>query len=162
LTSATGGVYFDLAVTGHPQRIAWTSANSPVGFLALDRNGNGIIDNGRELFGNFTQLSDGTLAANGFEALREFDVNRDGRIDAADPVFGQLRLWFDRNHNGFSEPDELFTLAAVGIDAIFTRYTEGSRTDEYGNRYRFAGTATIDRRRSDNTRRVFDVFFIGL
>lgn len=159
LTSATDGVFFDLAATGQPERIAWTLPDAPVGFLALDRNGNGAIDDGRELFGNFTRKSDGSLAANGFDALTEFDVNRDGVLDGRDPVFGQLRLWFDRNHNGRSEPDELVSLATAGVNAILTAYTESDRTDKFGNRYKFVGTAVLSQQR---LRRIFDVFLIGL
>lgn len=161
LTSAADGVYFDLRATGHPQRIGWTRADAPVGFLALDRNWNGQIDDGRELFGNFTVRSDGTRARNGFEALKDFDLNDDGKIDTTDAVFSQLRLWFDRNHNGRSEPEELMSLAAVGIDAIFTAYTESPRKDRFGNSYRFVGTATIENHRKDLTRRIFDVFFVS-
>ena len=54
LTSAEDGVVFDIVGDGHPIRIAWTAADSGTAFLALDRNHNGKIDNGKELFGNFT------------------------------------------------------------------------------------------------------------
>jgi len=158
LTSAADGVEFDLRADGHAEVVAWTRPDAPIAFLALDRNGNGTIDNGRELFGNFTLKADGTRATNGFEALKSFDENHDGKIDATDAIFGQLRLWFDRNHDGRSESAELMTLSEAGVDAIYTDYTVSSRTDRHGNEYRFAGTAVLDRHNKDTERRIFDVF----
>lgn len=75
-SSAEEGVPFDLTGNGVPRRYAWP-VSAGDGWLALDRNGNGLIDNGRELFGDRTILADGTSAANGFTALAELDVNGD-------------------------------------------------------------------------------------
>lgn len=69
LTSAEHGVWFDINATGQPKRVAWTKRNDDVAFLVLDRNGNGVIDDGTELFGTATVRSDGTRALNGFDAL---------------------------------------------------------------------------------------------
>jgi hypothetical protein len=158
LTSATDGVMFDLTADGHKEQVAWTRPDSPVGFLALDRNRNGVIDDGSELFGNFTWRSDGTQGPNGFEALKDLDANHDGVIDGSDPVFQQLVLWFDRNHNGYSESSELLPLGQAGIETIGTAYFESPRKDRYGNWYRFAGRATLDRAGHGVDRRIFDVF----
>jgi hypothetical protein len=160
LTSAIDGVIFDINADGAPERVAWTSADSQVGFLVWDRNQNGVIDNGSELFGTATRLRHGKLAANGFEALREWDSNRDRRIDSSDPVYGSLRLWFDVNHNGYSESDELLSLQSVGILSIETDYRETSRRDRYGNWYRYEGPAVMRLDEERVLRRVFDVFLV--
>jgi len=131
-SGAADGVLFDFAVTGTPQRIAWPRTGDNA-WLVLDRNGNGTIDNGRELFGNRTQLADGTLAPHGFDALAELDLNGDGVIDRNDAEFERLALWRDTMRDGISERSELLTLRAAGVVAISVNYRESRRTDEYGN-----------------------------
>jgi hypothetical protein len=140
MTDAIGGVPFDILNDNVPVQLSWTTPGSTNAFLALDRNGNGKIDSGAELFGNITPQPP-AIEANGFKALAEFDKpesggNNDGKIDQRDVIFNQLRLWQDLNHNGISEFSELTPLATA-ISAIDLTYKESKRIDEYGNRFRY-------------------------
>lgn len=141
LTSAAAGVLFDIRGDGHPVQIAWTAPGYRNAFLALDRNHNGTIDNGTELFGNFTPQPR-TPHPNGFVALAEFDRpenggNQDGVIDERDAAFGHLLLWIDENHDGIAQPGELHSLAEMGVHALSLRYQESQRRDEFGNLFRY-------------------------
>lgn len=164
LTGLADPVWFDIDADGGADLISWTERSE--GILALDRNGNGTIDDGGELFGNATLLADGTRASNGYLALAELDSwafggNGDEFIDSADALFGSLRMWTDHDHDGISQPEELQTLAETSIRRIEVNYRRSHRTDRYGNEFRFLGRAW---RAGDNgvvhPLLTWDVFFL--
>jgi hypothetical protein len=159
---AQDGVNFDFNKDGAKERMAWTLAGSDDAWLALDRNNNGKIDDGSELFGNATPQPV-VEKPNGFLALGEFDRmisggNEDGLIDSRDLVYPKLRLWRDLNHNGISENSELFTLADSRVASVWLKYEEVKQVDEFGNAYRFKGVMVRLERQGYVQRTIWDVF----
>jgi len=112
---------FDLDGNGREERTGWLTKSA--GLLAIDLNGNGRIDSGRELFGEATRLADGTAAANGYAAMAQYDSNHDGMIDSQEAVFSMLRVWQDVNEDGVSASYELKKLSDLGITSLATGYT---------------------------------------
>lgn len=158
LSGADDPVSFDLDADGARERITWTAPSAPMAFLALDRNGNGIVDDGSELFGNHTPLPTGGTAAGGFAALAAFDANGDGVIDSADPVWPQLLLWVDANHDGVCQPEEVTRLAMSGITALAWAAHWTGRRDANGNVFRYEAIYY----RGSIARPYYDIYFLRL
>lgn len=126
ITPLSRGVLFDADGDTIKTGTAWAGADD--GMLVWDRNGNGLIDSGRELFGDETVLANGTKAAHGFAALSELDVGStvggatvgagDSVFDAKDAQFSNLHIWRDLNQDGVNQAGELQTLAQTGITSI--------------------------------------------
>lgn len=153
--SLGAGVAFDHAGDGARERTGWVGADD--GLLALDLSGDGRINSGRELFGNYTWLdTQGSRAAHGFQALARYDDNGDGKIDAQDAIFGRLLVWQDRNLDGLSSADELSSLADRGVKSIGTAYETSNKVDGNDNERRQVGLyETTD----GQLRQVHDVWF---
>ena len=137
-----GGAYFDHNGDGVSHRSSWISKED--GILAYDRNGNGKIDDGGELFGNFTQIKDKDgnqrLAKDGYEALKEFDSNNDGLIDNKDDKFKDLKIWQDANSNGISDEGELKSLDELGIASLSLNHNEVNEDLGGGNTLSLKGS----------------------
>jgi hypothetical protein len=172
LTSPENGVVFDLNNDGFAEQISWTRPDSDDAWLAMDRNGNGRIDNGSELFGNATPayadrpepLSDNGFVALGFAEHPSYGASiADRVIDAQDAIFAKLLLWRDVNHNGVSEPEELQPVTTSSLVAISKEYRLSKRRDRHGNEFRQKGKAwfmTDDGNRMPDT--VYDVWLRNL
>jgi hypothetical protein len=161
-TNADNGVDFDFFATGKKVRISWTASGSHNAWLVLDRNNNGRIDDGTEMFGNISPQPKSDHP-NGFLALAVYDLpenggNGDGIIDSRDKIYSSLRLWIDANHNGISEPDELFALHEFDVVSIDLSYTLSDRVDEFGNHFRYKSTIIDSLNSAD--RIIYDVFLV--
>ncbi|HEX8408305.1 MAG TPA: hypothetical protein VF883_05535 [Thermoanaerobaculia bacterium] len=148
-------VAFDIDGDGFRNRMTWTSGNSSLAFLAVDRNGNGRIDSGAELFGNWTPLAPGRRAVNGFQALEAYDTNSDRQVGAEDTNWSDLLLWIDRNHDGISQAGELQYVAESEIRAFELVYHWTGRHDKRGNYFAYQALARVGNER----RSLYDIYF---
>ena len=131
--SAADGVHFDLTGTGNGtgnsgQKVGWTGDGDAL--LVRDRNGDGIINDGRELYGVATQNALGQRMGNGYAALASEDSNNDGKINAKDANFGELKLWVDANHDGKTDAGELKGLVEMGVVELNLDYAITARVDK--------------------------------
>lgn len=148
LALSSSGVRFDLNSDGNAEATGWIAASEAL--LVRDRNGDGRIDSGRELFGDHTLLRNGEQAEHGFAALADLDSNRDGQIDARDTAWGELGLWRDSNSNGSLDSGEWLTLSSQSITSLGLTFSPGSGLDAQGNDLRLAGHYT----RQDGSQRL--------
>ena len=172
LTDALRGVNFDLNNDGIPERISWTAPGADLAFLAMDRDGDGMITNGSELFGNFTVpgLGDGFLA---LKHLADLETGGDSpNLSAEHPLAAKLVLWTDTNHDGISQPSEMVPLVSR-VTTIGFDYRVVSRKDGFGNTFRYKGWAEIRTAPGQNNsknlkelkeraRDIYDVGFVSL
>ena len=148
LLPASGAILFDHNADGIKTGTGWVHPND--GFLVRDLNGNGVIDTGRELFGEDTLKSNGALAAEGFDALRELDSNSDGQITNLDTAFNELKVWRDLNQDGISQANELSTLGQLNITSINTNGTDaGPQARQLINNNRVALSSTFTQNTTD-------------
>ena len=134
------GSLFDHNRDGIRTATGWVAADD--GLLVRDLNGNGKIDNGGELFGDNTLLKNGNTAAHGYAALADLDDNGDGKIDASDAAFADLRVWRDLNQDGESQSNELLTLQDLGIQSLNTAYKDSNKNLGNGNTLAQTGSYT--------------------
>ena len=165
LTGSRHGVDFDIDADGVLERIGWTAPSTQDAFLARDLNMNGQIDDGKELFGNATELFDGTTADHGYIALSELDEpelggNGNGYLEKADAWYRDLLLWTDANHDGATQPDELSGLLERDILALDLAYSPSQETDSHGNRFAFVSTVYAVQNGRLVRRAMADVFFV--
>ena len=164
LTSAANGVKFDISGNGYPVQLGWTAPGVGNAFLCLPDT-NGACDDGTDLFGNNTPQPP-SQTPNGFAALAVYDQpanggNGDGIIDSRDAIFASLRLWIDANHDGISQPNEIYTLPALGVYSISLNYQLSERTDQYGNLFRYKAVVNPNDLDASHVGRIaYDVFFV--
>lgn len=166
-------INFDHDGDGFAELTGWVAAGT--GALVLDTNGNSTLDTGAELFGDFTPLGPvdsngkplgGQYAANGFQALSQYDRNGDGKINANDPIWSQLKVWI-------YEPDALgnlviadpgasgrmIALSDLGITAINLASTAAS-VDQSGNTVSRLGTFEITDANGTRTQTIAEVHLV--
>lgn len=134
------------------KKIYWVEKDAPGYFLAIDKNGNGTIDSGEELFGDAREL-------NGFKALEKYDDNKDGVINAKDKVFKKLLLWRDKNGDGIAQKDEIVSLSSLGVTEI--SLTVSNTASSFGQRAKYDRVSTFKFKRGGKTQQgtVLDILF---
>jgi hypothetical protein len=153
--SYSAGVKFDVFADGSSVNTGWVSSSD--GLLVLDRNHDGLITDGSELFGTATQLANGNKAPNGYAALRESDSNGDGVIDNKDSIYADLHVWVDANSDGKSQAGELKTLLNAGVASIGLQDTATLSKDN-GN---LIGLTSSYQTTDGSTHATADVWFVA-
>ncbi len=132
IEDANNKVRFDLKGNGRKELVGWIYPY--MGFLALDWNNNGRIDNGRELFGEFAAGMDSQKFANGYLALATLDSDGNKKIDSRDERFANLRIWVDENIDGISQFHEIKPLSFYNITSLDVEYESRDTTKDISNR----------------------------
>ena len=132
------GRHFDHDGNGFAEQTGWVGADD--GLLIRDREPGAAITSGSQLFGDFTLLSNGKMAAHGFEALADLDDNHDGVIDQADAAWAELAIWKDSNSDAYLDPGERLSLEQAGVRQLRLSYRNGSQVDSQGNQHLQLGT----------------------
>ncbi len=153
-TGLAAGIHFDHDGDGFRELSGFITADN--GFLVLDRNEDGKINDGTELFGDNTRLFNGDIAVHGFAALSEMDDDKSGVIDKGDTIFDKLRIFQDFNQNGITDDGELFSLADKKIAGLNLDYDESPQMDKFGNLHRQVGSFIME---SGESRTMTDVVF---
>ncbi|CDG95127.1 Complete genome; segment 14/17 (modular protein) [Xenorhabdus bovienii str. puntauvense] len=149
-----GNIFFDHDNNGIIESSGWIESNSA--FLVWDKNKDGKINNGNELFGNNSILKNGTQADNGFAALADLDDNNDGVFDQNDSLWNSLELWIDYNRDAITDSRELHKLSESGISSINLAYKENGFKDINGNVHKLESTVNWN---NGNITKIVDVYF---
>lgn len=148
LTNST--VTWDLDEDGYTEHTGWAGGDD--GFLAIDINGDGVVTDHTELFGNATQ--------DGFTILANYDTNADNVIDSTDTQFTDLLVWQDVNEDGVSESSEIFSLADLNIVSIDLNAATPYQLFQEGHHITHTSTYTVDDGVSGpQTLDIYDVWF---
>jgi serine-aspartate repeat-containing protein C/D/E len=144
--SINKGVTFDILNIGSKSQVGWISGDD--GLLAIDKNGNGKIDNRSELFGGGV--------GEGFATLASFDTNKDGIVNSKDRGFDSLKIWKDSNTNGLTDAGELQALSVFGIKSLNVAHQSKFELDKQGNIMGERGSVNLA---SGKTADMVDVYF---
>ena len=128
--SVQNGTRFDLSADGSSVQTGWVAPTD--GLLVLDRNHDGVINDGSELFGTSTTLQSGSKAIDGYQALSELDSNKDGVINSQDTSFSKLGVWVDSNSDAQTSNGELRSLSDLSITQL-NLATNTARDSSQGN-----------------------------
>ena len=152
-SSFDNGVIFDVNADGKTEQTGWSDGKD--GLLVLDLNKDGIINDGSELFGEGTTLSDGSKAKDAFEALKQYDENGDNAIDVNDSIFASLQIWIDANVDGKTNSGELYKLEDLNVKSLDLNSQNTSSVDN-GN---IQGLVSNWTDTNDNSHEMVDVWF---
>ena len=147
------GIHFDFDNNNFAESTGWPDRNE--GILAQDINKNHIIDNGNEIFGNNTHSSSSNKI-NGFEKLKLLDQNNDGKLDENDPGWHNILIWIDRNRNGLTGNNELFTLAKLKIKEISLDYKLAIQKNNSQN---VIGLTSLFKKDDNSTGQIAEIWF---